>query len=237
MAKDGVKTLKVRRADRMGWMTTFSDMVTLLLTFFVMIIAMSSLDSKALKDMLGYFSSASGALEFPSRTGIDLKQRIVDRPQAIEPSAMKLREAIAEALKAREPDAKGRGMDLVDVEENPRGLMVRMGSDVLFSGGSSTLRDEARPVLTAMAGVLKDSAGTISVEGHTDSTGDEKGNWYLSIARAMRVVDFFVYEAGMKPSRFCVAGYGMRKPVATNDTEGGRQKNRRVEIVVLRDRF
>ncbi|HPC46476.1 MAG TPA: flagellar motor protein MotB, partial [Deltaproteobacteria bacterium] len=73
MAVNGTREIRVRRIDRLGWMTTFSDMVTLLLTFFVMIIAMSSMDRKSLEDAFGFFRSVAGPLYFPSRGSVDIR--------------------------------------------------------------------------------------------------------------------------------------------------------------------
>ncbi|HOJ12984.1 MAG TPA: flagellar motor protein MotB [Deltaproteobacteria bacterium] len=235
MNTTGTKIVKVRRPDCLGWMTTFSDMVTLLLTFFVMIIAMSSLDSKALKETFGYFRWAAGVLEFPDSQELRVHKDEVQRERVVETSLQALSDGVDRALREQAAGLAGKGKDLVEVVEDRRGLAVRIKGDVLFPEGASTISEDARPVLMAVASVLKETSGTISVEGHTDAVGGEMDNRYLSLERASRVADFLVMEAGLKASRFCVAGYGMTKPVATNETPSGRRKNRRVEIVLLRN--
>jgi chemotaxis protein MotB len=103
--------------------------------------------------------------------------------------------------------------------------------------GTSVIKRDALPVLQAIADVIKSTDSTIAIEGNTDSLGNEEANWKLSLKRAISIVDFFEYTEGLSSSRFCVAGYGSMRPVAPNDTEEGRAKNRRVEIILLKDRL
>lgn len=238
MSRGDARIIRIRRADRLGWMTTFSDMVTLLLTFFVMIIAMSSMDRKSLENAFGFFRSVAGPLHFPSRGAIDVRPDVAGPiPRIMELNRQALYDRIVKELAKRPPQPLNRGLDFLEVAEADRGLVIRLSGDVLFEEGSSRIGAQGERILSAVAEVLMTTQATISVEGHTDGRGGEDANRVLSLERAVGVMEYMVYKLHMPSSRFCVAGYGMHRPIATNDTETGRQKNRRVEIVLLKDRF
>jgi len=115
--------------------------------------------------------------------------------------------------------------------DSPRGLVVNMG-DVLFDTGKSDLRSGAREALAKLSGiVLNYPSLRLAIEGHTDSTGSAEFNQTLSEKRADAVRDYLVSQ-GLDAAKLSSQGMGMNDPVADNDTAEGRQKNRRVEIVV-----
>ncbi len=115
--------------------------------------------------------------------------------------------------------------------DTPRGLVVNMG-DVLFDTGKSDLRPEAREALAKLSGiVLNYPSLRLSTEGHTDNTGSAELNQTLSEKRAGTVRDYLI-EQGLDAKSLSVQGFGMNNPVADNSTAAGRQKNRRVEIIV-----
>jgi outer membrane protein OmpA-like peptidoglycan-associated protein len=122
---------------------------------------------------------------------------------------------------------------ILETTRSARGLVVNLG-DVLFDLGQATLRPEARERLSRLSGVLLAYPGpyTLEFEGHTDSTGSDELNNRLSDARASAVRDYVV-GAGVRGDRVIgTRGFGKANPVASNDTADGRQRNRRVEIVI-----
>jgi len=115
--------------------------------------------------------------------------------------------------------------------DTPRGLVVNMG-DVLFDTGKSDLRSPAREALARLSGiVLNYPSLRLAIEGHTDSTGSTEFNQTLSQKRADAVHDYLVTQ-GLDADKLSAQGLGMDSPVADNGTSAGRQRNRRVEIVV-----
>ena len=120
---------------------------------------------------------------------------------------------------------------ILQTRDSARGLIVNM-SDVLFDTGSYTLKPGAREKLAKISGILLAYPSLkIQVEGHTDSVGGEDYNQRLSEQRAQSVREYLIDQ--MVPANSVTAfGFGMTKPVATNDTPEGRQQNRRVELVV-----
>ncbi len=119
-----------------------------------------------------------------------------------------------------------------------RGLVARMLDQVLFDSGKAELRRSAYPVLDKVAKVLQEVAGQpIGVEGHTDNVPIKRSGWAdnkaLSIARARAVADYLAEKGGIDSGRLTTIGYGEEHSIASNGTASGRQKNRRVEIIIL----
>jgi len=113
------------------------------------------------------------------------------------------------------------------------GTQFTFSSDLLFPTNSSYLTDEAKEELKKLAGALRaDPSKKIRVDGHTDSTGEARYNQWLSEKRAVSV-EKFLADAGISPSRILTKGLGQTKPIADNKTPEGRQRNRRVEVIVL----
>ena len=124
------------------------------------------------------------------------------------------------------------------LEMTDRGLVITFMAEIVFDSGKASIRPEARQMLDKVAQVIKEKVAdrNIGVEGHTDNEPIKhsgwKSNWELSTARATSVIHFFE-EDGINPRQLSAIGYGEHQPVADNSTLDGRQKNRRVEIVIL----
>ena len=239
MAKKDVNVIYVKMPNRLNWITTFCDMLTLLFTFFVLIIAMSSMENKALKNTFGFFNSVSGPLGFPQEQGVSVVPPVSKpSPPIVYKNVETLDRDLMLFLSKRTIKAlPGRSVTPYKVQETSRGFAIEVSGDILFENGSSAIRKDALTILQSITDIIKTTDLTISVEGHTDSIGKEDANWRLSLKRAISIVDFFEYTEGLGPSRFCVAGYGSMRPVALNETEAGRARNRRVEIILLKDRL
>lgn len=120
---------------------------------------------------------------------------------------------------------------ILETRDTPRGLVVTM-ADVLFDTGKYDLRSAAREKLARLSGIVLAHSGlTLTVEGHTDSTGGDELNQRLSEQRANATRDYLVQQ-GLTESNITAQGFGKTMPVADNSTAAGRQKNRRVEIIV-----
>jgi outer membrane protein OmpA-like peptidoglycan-associated protein len=123
---------------------------------------------------------------------------------------------------------------ILQTRDSARGLIVNM-SDVLFDTGSYTLRGAAREKLAKISGIVLAHPGlNLQIEGHTDSVGGDDYNQELSEHRAAAVREYLI-EQGVAGSAVTARGFGKTQPVASNDTPEGRQKNRRVELVVNGD--
>lgn len=130
----------------------------------------------------------------------------------------------AEEIEREVPNAK--------VERFDEGLVVQFDSKVLFDFDSSALRAESKDAIRQLSEVLNKYPDTdVVVEGHTDNTGTSAYNQKLSERRARSVRDYVV-NLGVDPSRLQTKGLGFDEPIASNDTEAGRQQNRRVQFVI-----
>ena len=125
----------------------------------------------------------------------------------------------------------------IAVEESSRGLVVRLDEDVVFDLGSANIRSEALPLLGKIARAIAPFNNQIRIEGHTDDTpvfiNRYQSNTDLSIDRATSIWRVFVDHYDMSPAQISLAGYGQYRPIAGNDSEDGRKKNRRIDIVLL----
>jgi len=205
------------------WLTTFSDAMSLMLTFFVMLFAATSLEKGKFEDVLG---SLKGALGIMDKT----KPAIVSSPRIIEKS-----EQILEEL--RDSIVSQNLTDMVKVRLVREGIRISLSSSILFDLGEATLRSEVLPLLDEILKVLKKVPNDIIIEGHTDNlpihTEKFPSNWELSAARAISVARYFILK-GISPSRIGVVGYADSRPLYPNDTPEHRAANRRVEIFIKR---
>lgn len=135
-------------------------------------------------------------------------------------------------------DVGGRILDL-QVKETPTEIRIELAADVLFDFDKAEIRADAREALSNAAAIIRDKAkGPVRVEGHTDSKGSDSYNQKLSERRAKSVTDWLVKSEGLKNLRFRTVGLGATKSAVPNkkpdgsDDPQGRQKNRRVEIII-----
>jgi chemotaxis protein MotB len=113
-------------------------------------------------------------------------------------------------------------------------VYVAMEEKLLFKTGSSLIDKRGKDAIIKLGKILENNTETeILIEGHTDNTGPDKYNWKLSTERALSVVDILLENTNISPLRITASGRGMHRPVADNNTETGRQKNRRIEIILV----
>jgi outer membrane protein OmpA-like peptidoglycan-associated protein len=158
----------------------------------------------------------------------------LQQQQAAEAQAEQARQAAAQAEKEK-ADLRAQLLAqlnaVLQTQDTARGLIVNM-SDVLFDTGKYTLKPTTREKLAKISGIVLAHPGlTLQIEGHTDSVGSDEMNQQLSERRADSVRDFLA-EQGVPASAMTAKGFGKTQPIASNDTPDGRQKNRRVELVV-----
>ena len=158
-----------------------------------------------------------------------------ERAKAREDSLNKLLQEERAKAEARQNEAKNKLNELqsklIQVTEDARGIILSM-SDILFDVDKASLKADLKTSLARVAGILTVYQElNVSVEGHTDNTGSEEHNLKLSEQRAKNVLDFLV-DQGIDAGRLTSKGFGMSKPVADNATKEGRQKNRRVDLVI-----
>ncbi len=226
----------------LGWMFTFSDLVTLLLTFFVMLLSMKQPEITKLKAAFGVFSGGTaGSMSLTERGRMQEVQRLLNslrQPEAAELLSTQQRLARLLALPGEQdpvlPAWLQKGLRF---RSEPRGLVITLSNDLLFASGQMVLRPQARLALQRVASLLQNSLAVVSIEGHTDSVrpsgrGAVKDNWQLSLGRAQAVRRFLQEKGQIGPSRLRVAALADSRPVAPNDSPENRARNRRTEIIL-----
>lgn len=241
------------------WLLPYADMVTLLFALFIVLFAISSVNNTKLEVLQKSLSKAfNGSKPTPGQSPSQTKSPLEQDPGAkllnAGVSLLQLQEAAKSATERQQEDerlraiqrkirafAREKGLQSkLDTVIDERGLAIRLISDkVLFDEGRAELKDGIKPIIRQITEVVKTTPNPIRVEGHTDSVpvgaaSPFETNWELSAARATSVVRALIRD-GMSPGRLSAAGYAYRRPLKSNDTLAGRQRNRRVEIVVLRN--
>ncbi|RKY02559.1 hypothetical protein DRP77_07715 [Candidatus Poribacteria bacterium] len=221
------------------WMTTFGDLMSQLLTFFVLLVSFSVFDDikyNLVKGSLKYsFGMVKGwELPYKSRREPDV-QLVIERRREEQKLA-----GIGYRLKKFAAEMGIRGtLQAAMREEGLAVILKTSGKPVMFDSGSAQIRPEFIPILRKVAEEIKRLPNKVRIEGHTDNrpihTWKFPSNWELSAARATSVLRFFIGE-GIDPDRLFAVGYGEYRPIAPNDTEEGRAQNRRVEILILREK-
>ena len=191
--------------------------------------------------VLGVSLLASGgcAINFAKRSPWDIQQlaELSDQLEQFKTLAQLKAEEAEQLRHAKELLESRLGSSEVSIGYDERGLVTRMLDRVLFDSGKAQLRRSAYPVLDKVAKVLQEiSSQPIGVEGHTDNQPIKVSGWTdnkaLSVARAQSVAEYLIQQ-GVDSTRLTPIGYGEERPLMSNGTAAGRQKNRRVEIIIL----
>lgn len=224
-----------------NWMDTYGDLVTLLLCFFVLLYAMSSMDETKWQYIAQAFSASKGEIinvvvqnepnpeNDPSAIYVDEKQDENAEHIDFEEFYMYLNEVVESA-----------GLeDSVSVELADTGVYMKFRDNVFFAGDSSILLEEGQFILDVICDGIRavdTHVLAIKVNGHTaQSSGSDANEWELSSGRANSVINYMLGQDCCDAAKFSAAGYGKYRPVSDNETEDGKRQNRRVEIVFIRN--
>lgn len=236
MAKPGrKKTGGEQKSGAPLWMTTYGDLMTLLLCFFVLLFSFSTIDVVRFKEVIVELQGALGVL-----SGGPMVLNMGDIPQKsiVQAQAVSVKTQITEVKKEIEKKVKEENLEKdVQITIDERGLRIRFTDKVLFDLGKAEIKLGAIPILQAVGEELSSIANHVLIEGHTDDwpirTLQFPSNWELSTSRATALIHYFIEESGVDPTRLSAAGYGKYHPVAPNDSPENKAKNRRVDVVVL----
>ncbi len=234
------------------WLVSYADFITLLFAFFVVMFAVSQVDTKKmgrfteavqLATKVAVFESGGGlapvvsgeggatrskadGLTGPRRAGAGLG---AGRGKGA--ALGTIRKRLTESLKLAIAEKR------ITIVESGDGLVVRLRDAAFFDSASADVHAEVTSDLATVARTLSGVDNAVRIEGHTDSlpisNSAYRSNWELSAARASSVLSYLVDFAGIDEARLCVAGYASQRPLADNDSPQGRSQNRRVDIVVL----
>lgn len=254
------------------WLLTYSDLITLLMVFFVVLYSMSQIDANKFKAVAQSLSVALGggaASQIDvgsSMSGPSIFETGTPQNNTTQPGTTKEMDKTTNVNEAGSGIKSGQGNSdaenmtiegikakldkfatdngiqaqlVSSIEE--RGLVISIQETLLFESGSADITPRAREILDKINTVLATAPNYIKVEGHTDNlpinTGRFPSNWELSVLRATNVLHIMAAPGTISPDRLSAAGYGEYRPLASNDTEAGRARNRRVDLVILRSKY
>lgn len=228
---------------RTSWMITFADFCTLLLTFFVLLVSMSSLDQQSIRKALEKFGEKAGVLFFQrlellSRSPMVVLKKIMEQLEGNQEFEIRRVEDIQDISEERLEQLISSGkLILYKSKDTDRGLTLIFNQEILFESGGDKLKPSAYPLLNAISLFLKQSKYMAFVDGHTDNIppsqkGPYLSNEELSFARAKAVVDYLVTRGNVTPDKLAIGAYGDRMPLGDNSTPSGRALNRRVEVTL-----
>lgn len=213
----------------MRWLTTFNDLMTLLMVFFVLLFSMGSIDVNRFRNFQNGLQSAMGIFNEGRHSSEGL---ISDKQWYVTDST---EETETGRKSAEDYRALTRTQGL-EAEYTAKGLRLTLNDELLFRPGSAGLTEEGLKMLKNISAVINPLNRAIRIEGHTDdqpiTTTRYPSNWELSTARAVRVINDFIHRGGIPADRLSAVGYGSAKPRVPNDSERHRGMNRRVEIIL-----
>lgn len=229
------------------WLLTYSDLITLLMIFFVVMYAMSNVDAQKYQVLS---QSLEGALN-PSGTGgtgaggnasgggISAEEMAAALEEAKEENQNIDPELIAAAEEIKKLIKEKNLQDKVSVSVQERGVVVGLMNTVLFDPGSAQIKAESVPTLVAIGQIANGVHNYIRVEGNTDdvpqSSPQFPSNWELSVVRATEVLKLMVTQSNVAPDKISAVGYGQFRPSVPNTSPENRAKNRKVDVVILSD--
>lgn len=219
------------------WLLTYSDMITLLMIFFIMMYVISNINTQKFQALARVLGAAFGSSNILNNGNAILPEEVnTTGPVGGDTSQLALLKKQIE----QEIDRGGyRGKVTVSLEK--RGLVVSVQDTVLFVSGSADLTPQAKGIITGVGVMLKPLPNFIRIEGHTDNLPIHNqqfpSNWELSAARATNVVQALIADCGIPPERLSATGYGEFRPIVSNDSDEHRQMNRRVDILILSGSF
>lgn len=220
-----------------GWLAAFGDLMSLLLTFFVLLLSMSTMDRNKIAEAIGSLNGAMSVLEGGIKSEVShLRQQLATPIENQDESADSVNRIASAVVEANEFIDNGGG-PAITLEDAEEGFMITLPAKVLFKDASAEIvGDDAILFLKRIAQIVTQFPKDVevSVRGYTDDRKIRnnplyKDNWELSAARAISVVKELV-KNGVSPKHVHGAGFGEYRPIATNFTPEGRAKNRRVEI-------
>lgn len=229
------------------WLLTYSDLITLLMIFFVIMYAMSNVDAVKYQQLSESLNSAfvsekmqaggagSDVSSSDSGSSVQNESFADGSTKLVDPQLKTAAEKIEHLLVEQGLEGK------VSVSISERGVIIELMNTVLFESGSSDIRPEGRNTLIEIGNIAKTVDNFIRIEGNTDdvpiNTERFPSNWELSVIRATEVLKLLISESGVSPEKISAVGYGEYRPTKPNTTPENRAQNRKVDIVILNESF
>ena len=213
------------------WVVSYADFTTILLALFVFLFALSNNDNIKIKDF-----KESIKKEFKNEKVINelSTSNINNINNTVNQATVK--DSLFELVKTN------LGNDnKIEVIENEKGITLRLKDTLLFDSGSADIKENSISTISNIANFLTTIDNPVIIEGHTDSIPIKNSiyatNWELSSARAINIIKYLTENYKLSPKRLSAVGYGEYAPIYDNTTNKGREKNRRVDIIILENKI
>lgn len=238
-----------------AWLLPYSDLMTLLLAVFIVLFAVSKIDQSKAEEFSNSFSKISmlngsgGILPGkgdsinpdlnPSNDSSDQELTDQELKAYFGAAEMKQLSSLEDKVDAFISDNQLSSSLQADIDT--RGLVITLNNAVLFDPGSAQIKYGSEETLFRIGKILSKLNNYIRIEGHTDNVPSNSTvyptNWELSTARASSVIRLFVDNCDVQPEKIVAVGYGENRPVADNATYEGRAKNRRIDIIIMSEKY
>lgn len=219
------------------WLLSYADFITLLMIFFIIMYAMSTLDQKKYEKLTTALNQAMGDGTAIADTGSNMGGE-TGNGLSEDAKLKKVKEKLDKYLKENNLSAS------VSTTIEKRGLVLSFKDSLFFDSGKAEIRPEQIDKLITISKIINQSIisdSYIRIEGHTDSVPMHneifKSNWDLSVMRASNVAQILIDKAGINPERLSATGYGEYRPKVDNSTVEGKSTNRRVDIIIMNSQF
>lgn len=221
-----------------GWLASYADTMTLLLTFFVLLYSMAEVDSQKISALSNAFQKVLQGQKGESildHTMSDGNTPLVGGESEVDMDATSKKSELEYTYEELNRYIEEQNLsNSVVLNKTEKGVQLQLGENLLFESGESKLHDDSKNILNKVAEIMGNTSGNIEVEGHTDNVPLDKNgktNWELSVERAVSVIRFFIEEKEISANRLSAVGYSEHKPIADNSTNEGKAANRRVSIL------
>lgn len=235
-----MKKKKVKKENSERWLLTYSDLITLLMIFFVIMYAMSNVDAQKYTQLSNSLSGSFSGTGYVIGEGIPMNNATNSNSNGSAGTGSPTKtQQIKDELQIYLETNNLKGKVAMNVE--PRGLVITLKENAFFESGSAELLPAYEQNILEISQILEQLDNDIVVEGYTDNrpihTASFSSNWELAAMRAINVIDLLVSKGNIDPDKLSAVSYGEYRPVASNDTEEGRSQNRRIDIVLLSSDF
>ena len=219
------------------WLLTYSDLITLLLAFFIMMYTLSKQDAQKYQEVSAYlraiFTGGTAILQKGAGSGAGATPVEIPTPTLEELNKEIMRQLEQEIRAMMPADSKEHNIT-VFVDE--RGIVVRVLDKAFFDEGKADLKDRAKNTIQKIIPIIKKVNRQVRIEGHTDNvpirTNEFRSNWELSVRRATEVVRYIIEYGELAPEMISAAGYAEYRPLMPNTSAEYRAMNRRIEIII-----
>lgn len=210
-----------------GWITTFSDLMSLLLTFFILLYSMSTVSESKFNE-----ASQSIQMALSGKGGSSILEEVAPaEEEQVNPEITALYQKVTNYVEKQDMQKK------VTVKMDQDGVYVDIQESILFASGDAEVSTQGRQTLDKLADLIATLENKIVIEGYTDNLPIKNqnfdSNWELSTGRAVSVLRYLSEDKGVNPHRLSARGYGEYNPSVPNDTSENKAKNRRVNIVIV----